>query len=97
MRPAKPTCMLLRAELGVLLAEGVALVAVAERVLDAAEEAWLVVAGAVAVLIIEETADEAEATTELVASATLEETETAELVACTVDATEDADAEAEPV
>jgi len=62
--------------LALALAEGVALVAVAERLDDApAEVAREVVAGAVALLMMEEAADEAEATMELVASATLEETE----------------------
>lgn len=77
-RPAKPTCMLLRAELGVVLGEVTALVAVAERLLVEAEdaEARLVVAGAVAELSAEEMAEEAETAAELETSATLEETAT---------------------
>jgi len=68
-RPAKPTCMLLRAELGVVLGEVAALVAVAERVDEAADEgARLELGGAVA----DETAEETEAMIELVDWTTLE-------------------------
>lgn len=97
MRPAKPTCMLLRAELALVLGEVAALVAVAVRLVDATEEAWLVVAGAVAVLMAEATDEEKDATTELVASATLEETETATEEAEETTEEDAEDTEAEPV
>src|SRR4051812_24184543 len=68
-RPAKPTCMLLRAELGVVLGEVAALVAVAVRLVEGTDVgARLELGGAVA----DAAAEETEAIIELVASTTLE-------------------------